>query len=215
MIAKAKRTIVSVFFAGLLVTLPLAISIIIIRFLFTSVDQLLSPILTHALIHMGASLEAGYRVPGLGFVATMMIIFLVGLFTRNFVGRRLLRFGDSLLVRIPVFRNIYTGTKQVIETFSASSSMAFKKVALIEYPRRGIYTIVFITNTGKCEIGRRTGLEMVNVFVPTTPNPTSGFFLALPKGDVVELDMTVEDGFKIVISGGLIIPHDVGGHEGA
>lgn len=210
MITRAKRHVVNIFLAGLLVTLPLAITVVIIRFLFTSVDNLLSPVITHLLIAGGAPIAPDYRVPGIGFVATIVLVFSMGLFTRNFLGRKLLEIGDRMLVKIPIFNNIYVGTKQVIDTFSASSSTAFKKVGLIQYPRQGIYTLAFITNTGKSEISRRTGRDMVNVFVPTTPNPTSGFFLSLPKEDVTELDMTVEDGFKIVISGGLIIPSDRG-----
>ncbi|MBI3795207.1 MAG: DUF502 domain-containing protein [Nitrospinae bacterium] len=210
LLKRAQSYFVSVFLAGVLVTLPLAISVIIIRFLFNTVDNLLTPAVTQILIMSGASLATTYKVPGLGFVATILIVFLMGLITRNFIGRKLLNFGENLLVKIPIFRSVYTGAKQVIDTFSASSSMAFGKVALIEYPRKGVYTLAFITSEGKGEIVRRLGREMINLYVPTTPNPTSGFFLSLPKEDVVELDMPVEDGFKMVISSGLIIPTERG-----
>jgi uncharacterized membrane protein len=206
MFKDAKNSAISIFFAGLLATLPLAITVVIIRFMFTSVDQMLNPLITQILVLFGVPLAEGYKIPGLGFVGTVLIVFGMGLFTRNFLGRKFISISEKLFIRIPIFKSIYTGAKQVIDTFSASSSMAFKKVALIEYPRRGIYTLAFITSQGKGEIPRRLGKEMINVYVPTTPNPTSGFYLSLPKEDVVELDMPVEDGFKIVISSGLIIP---------
>lgn len=208
MIKNAKNAVLNIFIAGLLASLPLAITVLIIRFIFTTVDHLLSPLATQIFILFGLPLDVGYRIPGLGFIATILIVFGMGLFTRHYLGRKFIELGEKMFTKIPVFKSIYTGAKQVIETFSASSSMAFKKVALIEYPRRGIYTLAFITSQGKGEITRRTGKEMINVYVPTTPNPTSGFFLALPKEDVVELDMPVEDGFKIVISSGLILPPD-------
>jgi uncharacterized membrane protein len=211
MLKKAQRTAISIFIAGLLVTLPLTITVIIIKFIFISVDQLLSPLVTQLLILMGRDVAVSYKVPGLGFVATILIVFGMGLVTRNFLGRKLLEVGDKILAKIPVFKGIYSATKQVIATFSASSSEAFKKVALIEYPRRGCYTLAFITGSGKGEIARRTGKDLVYVYVPTTPNPTSGFFLMIPREDVVELDMPVEDGFKIVISTGLINPQENGG----
>jgi uncharacterized membrane protein len=203
---RVQNHVINIFFAGLLATLPLVITIVIINFIFNSVDGLLSPLITRLLILSGANLAEGYRIPGLGFIATILLVFGMGLFTRNFLGRQFLQMVEKLLGKIPVFKNVYNGAKQVIDTFSASSSMAFKKVAMIEYPRKGIYTLAFITSVGKGELTRRTGKEMINVYVPTTPNPTSGFFLSLPKEDVVELDMPVEDGFKIVISSGLIIP---------
>ena len=208
MFKNVKREVINIFIAGLLASLPLVITILIIRFIFSTVDHLLSPLATQVLILLGLPLEVGYKIPGLGFIATVLIVFGMGLFTRNYLGRKFIEMVERFFSKIPVFKSIYTGAKQVIETFSASSSMAFKKVALIEYPRRGIHTLAFITSQGKGEITRRTGKEMINVYVPTTPNPTSGFFLSLPKEDVVELDMPVEDGFKIVISSGLIIPAD-------
>jgi uncharacterized membrane protein len=213
MFKNAKNTAINIFFAGLLATLPLAITIIIIRFMFTTVDQMLNPLITQVLILSGAPIAAGYKIPGLGVVGTLLIVFGMGLFTRNFLGRKFISLSERLFIRIPVFKSIYTGAKQVIDTFSASSSMAFKKVALIEYPRRGIYTLAFITGQGRGEIARRIGKEMINVYVPTTPNPTSGFLLSLPKEDVVELDMPVEDGFKIVISSGLIVPPERAEHK--
>lgn len=209
MFKNAKKALINIFFSGLLTALPLAITIIILRFMFITVDEMLNPLITELLVLAGVPLPSGYKIPGLGFVGTLIIVFGMGLFTRNFLGRKFLSLGEKLFAKIPIFKSIYTGAKQVIDTFSASSSMAFKKVGLIEYPRRGIYTLAFITGQGKGEIPRRLGMEMVNVYVPTTPNPTSGFFLSLPKEDVVELDMPVEDGFKIVISSGLIIPSEL------
>lgn len=212
MLNKALQTARNIFLAGLFVTLPLAITFIVIKFVFNSVDQIFSPLITQFLIVGGAHLAPEYRIPGIGVATTIVLVFMVGIFTKNYVGRKIIALGESLLVKIPIFKNIYSGTKQVIDTFSSSSGMAFKKVAMIEYPRKGIYTLVFITSRVPSEISRRAGTDVVNVFIPTTPNPTSGFFLAVPTGEVVELDMPVEDGFKIIISGGLFVPPDPGAH---
>lgn len=205
MLTKAKHALRNTFLTGLFITLPLAVTIVVIRFVFNGVDGIFSPLITRLLILFGAHLEPEYRIPGIGVVVTVSLIFAVGIITKYYAGRKMIAMGESLIVKIPGLKGIYSASKQMIETFS-NGGMAFKKVAMIEYPRKGIYTIVFITNTGKSEISARAGKDVVNVFIPTTPNPTSGFFLALPKEDVTELDMSVEDGFKLIISGGMFVP---------
>ncbi len=205
MLTKAKHALRNTFITGLFITLPLAVTIVVFRFVFTGVDGLFSPLITRLLIIFGAHIEPEYRIPGIGVITTITLIFAVGVITKHYAGRKLIAMGEAFIVKIPGLKGIYSASKQMIETFS-NGGMAFNKVVMIEYPRKGIYTIAFITNTGKSEISARAGMDMVNVFVPTTPNPTSGFFLALPKEDVTELDMSVEDGFKLVISGGMFVP---------
>ncbi len=202
-----KHSLRNTFITGLLVTLPLAVSVLVFRFVFTSVDNIFSPLITEILILLGAPIRPEYRIPGIGVVTTVVLLFAVGFITKYYVGRKLIAWGEAFIVRIPGFKGVYVATKQMIETFS-NGGMAFKKVVMIEYPRKGIYSIAFITNTQTqtSEIARRTGRELVHVFLPTTPNPTSGFFLALPREDVTELDMPVDDGFKIIISGGMFVP---------
>jgi len=197
-----------VFFAGILVSLPLAFTLFLLKFLFVYIDNLLSPLFTKILIGMGYSIDTSFRIPGLGIVGIIAIIFLIGLFTRNIIGKTFIRLYEAVLVRIPILKNIYVGAKQVIETFGNSMGGSFNKVIMIEYPRKDVYALAFITSQAKGEVVRQTGQEMVNVFLPTTPNPTSGFFLLVPKEDIIELEMSVEDGVKMIISGGLVTPPD-------
>ena len=133
---------------------------------------------------------------------------LIGALTAGFAGRMLVRLYDAILERMPVLRGIYSAVKQIFETMLAQKANAFREVALIEYPRKGIWTLAFITGTPKGELGRCFDDEMVNVFVPTTPNPTSGFLLFLPRAEVRVLEMSVEDGIKMVVSTGILTPPD-------
>jgi uncharacterized membrane protein len=197
-----------VFFAGILVSLPLAFTLFLLKFLFVYIDNLLSPLFTEILIGMGYTIDSSFRIPGLGIVGIIVVIFLIGLFTRNIIGKTFIRFYEAVLVRIPILKNIYVGAKQVIETFGNSMGGSFNKVVMIEYPRKNVYALAFITSQAKGEVVRHAGQEMVNVFLPTTPNPTSGFFLLVPKEEIIELEMSVEDGVKMIISGGLVTPPD-------
>ncbi len=197
-----------VFFAGILVSLPLAFTLFLLKFLFVYIDNLLSPLFTEILIGMGYPIDSSFRIPGLGIVGIITIIFLIGLFTRNIIGKTFIRLYEAVLIRIPILKNIYVGAKQVIETFGNSMGGSFNKVVMIEYPRKDVYALAFITSEAKGEVVRQTGQEMVNVFLPTTPNPTSGFFLLIPKEEIIELEMSVEDGVKMIISGGLVTPPD-------
>ena len=144
-----------------------------------------------------------------------MIIFLiftmlVGWIAKGLIGRSLIRFAESLVERTPVVRSIYSGIKQIAETVFAQSERSFEKACLIEYPRKGIWAIGFISTTAKGEVARKAQVagELISIFVPTTPNPTSGFLLMFPHEDVIELDMTVEDAAKLVISAGLVYPNE-------
>jgi uncharacterized membrane protein len=209
MFSSAKTRIRNIFFAGILITVPLGLSVFILRFLFTWIDNLFSPSITALLIKFGhIPLNPGYRIPGIGVGSTIVLIFLVGLFTRNIIGRNVVRLYEAVLIRIPIFKNIYVGAKQVIETIGSSSAKSFNKVVMLEYPRKDIYALAFITSESRGEAKRMVGKEMTNIFLPTTPNPTSGFFLLVPEKDIIELEMSVEDGIKMIISGGLVTPPD-------
>lgn len=157
----------------------------------------------------------GFHLPGLGIIITVVVVFLVGFIATNFLGDALVKFGEGLLGRIPFLRTIYKSTKQFLETFFSEKGEGFKKVALIEFPRKGIYSIGFITSTAKGEVQEKTKERTVGVFIPTTPNPTTGFYLAVPETDLILLDMSVEDAFKVIMSAGIIYPPYAVKQEGA
>ena len=191
---------------GLLVSLPLIITIVVFKFAFAALDNFLGPLVTRLLISVGLPIGETFQIPGLGVVTTLLIVFLIGLFTRNFIGKRLWAFGEWIVHQIPVIRSVYTGVKQIIDTFAMGGSQNFSKVVLVEYPRHGIYCLAFITGDSKGEAPARVGRDLTNIFLPTTPNPTSGFFLLVPHEDLIELDMSVEEGIKMIVSGGLVTP---------
>ncbi|MBV7393270.1 DUF502 domain-containing protein [Mameliella sediminis] len=149
------------------------------------------------------------NVRGLGVVVFLIFTIIVGWIAKGLIGRSMISFAESLVERTPVVRSIYSGIKQLAETIFAQSERSFEKACLIEYPRKGIWAIGFISTTAKGEVAQRavTGGELMSVFVPTTPNPTSGFLLFFPKEDVIELDMSLEDAAKLVISAGLVYPN--------
>jgi uncharacterized membrane protein len=146
-----------------------------------------------------------FAIPGFGLVVALAFITLLGFLTANFIGRQTILMGESLLGRMPVIRNLYRGLKQIFETVLSHRAGAFQTVALIEYPRKGIWSMVFVASEAKGEINHRLD-DTVAVFLPTTPNPTSGFLLFVPRSDMIVLNMTVEDAAKMVISAGLVTP---------
>lgn len=182
------------FVTGVLVLLPIIITIYVIIFAFNLVDGILHGLIIYVV---------GRSLPGSGFLAMLALVLLAGLFATNVVGRRLLGWGDGLLKRIPVVKSIYTATKQVMEAFALQRRAAFKQVAVIEYPRRGCYAIGLITGDGSAKIEEQLGIDLVNIYVPATP-PTHGFFLMLPRDEVHILDMSVEEGLKLLLSAGII-----------
>ncbi len=190
------------FIAGLLVWVPLMITILVIRVLVGMMDK------TLLLLPPGWRPEAllGMKIPGLGVALTVLVVFLTGLVVANFAGRRLVRLWESLLARIPLVRTIHSAVKQVMETVFNAGSDSFRKVLLIEYPRKGVWTIAFQTGELAGEIPERIEREAVTVFVPTTPNPTSGFVIVVPRDELIELDMSVEDGLKLIMSLGVVTP---------
>jgi uncharacterized membrane protein len=154
-----------------------------------------------------------FNVRGLGVVIFLIFTVIVGWMAKGLIGRSLIRFAESLVERTPVVRTIYSGIKQISETIFAQSERSFETACLIEYPRKGVWALGFISTDAKGEIAAKAkpDSDMVSVFLPTTPNPTSGFLLFFPKEDVIELDMTVEDAAKLVISAGLVYPAERGG----
>lgn len=203
------------FLTGLVVIAPVGLTIWLIWSVVGWIDGFVLPLVPEA-YHPDRMLQdfLGYdpdvqiNVRGLGVVIFLIFTVIVGWMAKGLIGRSLIRFAESLVERTPVVRTIYSGIKQISETIFAQSERSFEKACLIEYPRRGIWALGFISTTTKGEVDAKAdpGNEMVSVFVPTTPNPTSGFLLFFPKNDVIELDMTVEDAAKLVISAGLVYP---------
>ncbi|WP_299872389.1 DUF502 domain-containing protein [uncultured Cocleimonas sp.] len=148
----------------------------------------------------------GFNIPGLGIVISAMIIFITGFFLTNLAGRRIINFWENLLDRIPLVRSIYSSVKQVTSTLLSSDNNTFNEVLLIQYPRTGVWTICFKTNDSPKIFSDATGQDLITVFVPTTPNPTSGFILFVPKDEVKKMDMDVEDALKLVMSLGVVTP---------
>ncbi|MBC8285404.1 MAG: DUF502 domain-containing protein [Nitrospinae bacterium] len=203
MFKNLKRRFRNVFITGLLITLPIALTYFILQFLFKNLDSL-SPVFTQVLIDLGAPIPEGYRIPALGLVITLLIILIVGWFTTNFFGKRLISLGESIVGRIPFVRRIYKGTKQVVQSIAHADTSAFRKVVLLEFPRRGMLAIGFVTGESRGEVQQYTREDVLNVFVPTMPNPTSGFLVFAPPDELTEIDMSIEDGIKYVVSGGIV-----------
>ncbi|MEK7717587.1 MAG: DUF502 domain-containing protein [Pseudomonadota bacterium] len=187
--------------AGLLVWVPLGVTLLIVAFLVDLMDQTLR-LLPESLQPENL---LGFRIPGLGAVLTAVIVFVTGMIVTNLFGMQLFNIGERILQRIPLVRSIYASVKQVTESMF-SSGKSFRKVVLVEYPRKGMWSLAFQTGTGAEEVRDKTGRDVTNVFIPTTPNPTSGFFLMVPREDVIELDMSVDDGLKMLLSVGVVVP---------
>ncbi|MFN0159965.1 MAG: DUF502 domain-containing protein [Burkholderiales bacterium] len=187
------------FVAGLLVWLPLAVTIWVIRFLITSLDGVFPDWAIPDVIQR-------HHIPGVGVVAVLLLVFGTGVLVANFVGERLVRWWELLLARIPIVRTIYSSVKQVSDTILSPSGQAFRKAVLVQYPRNGSWTIGFLTGTPGPGVAEHLPGEHVSIYVPTTPNPTSGFFLMLPKRDVVELSMSVDAALKYIVSMGVVAP---------
>ena len=198
MLATLRKYIIT----GLLIWIPLGITILVIKLLVDLMDR------TIVLLPPSWRPEAvfGFDLPGLGIVISAMIIFITGFILTNIAGRRLIRFWESFLDRIPLVRSIYSSVKQVTQTVLSSDSNTFNEVLLIEYPRKGTWTLCFKTSDSPKTFNEATGKELITVFVPTTPNPTSGFILFIPKDEIKKMDLDVEDALKLVMSLGVITP---------
>ena len=180
-------------FAGLFAIVPLALTFYIIKTIIVFLDQLTAPIMA----------RINLEIPGFGLILTLLIIFALGVFVTNVLGRRLFSWGERLISSIPLVKNIYNTLKQITNAFSgATKTENYQRVIYIQYPRKELWTISFVTGDSV----DKSGEEYYHVFVPTTPNPTSGVFIIIPKKDAIEADLTVEEGLKAVISGGLLAP---------
>ena len=177
-------------FAGLLAIVPIAVTFWILKLLFTFFDGFAAPILK----------SIGIEIPGLGIILTLVIVFLLGLLVTNVLGKTLFKWGERILAKLPIVNTIYKTIKQITSAFSGSTVKSFQQVIFMQYPRIGLWTMCFVTNESQNE----TGEEFYHVFVPTTPNPTSGVFIVVPKKDVVHPNISVEDGLKAIISGGIL-----------
>ncbi len=191
------------FLTGLLVLFPFVMTIFIITWLFSKIDNILQGIVTKFLARFGL-----IYFPGIGFVTVIVIILVVGLIARNYLGKKILAIGDTIVTRIPLINRVYLAIQQISKAFFSEQRESFKKAVLIEYPRQGIYSVVFITQDTKGEIQEKLPDDSVSVFLPTTPNPTSGYLLFVPKKDIIPLRMPVEEALKLVISGGAIHTND-------
>jgi uncharacterized membrane protein len=188
--------------AGLLVWVPLGITIYVLHFLVSTLDQ------TLMLVPESARPEAlvGFHIPGLGVVLSFAILLLTGIVAANFLGQRLIRFWEGLLGRIPFVKSIYSSVKQVSDTVLSDQGQAFRKALLVEFPRPGCWTIAFMTGVPAEPVARHLDGEHVSVYVPTTPNPTGGYFIMLPRTATRELEMSVDDALKYIISMGVVAP---------
>jgi len=183
--------------AGLLVIMPLGVTVFILLALFRFLDNLLGP---------SFRLLLGTDVPGLGLIAGMVVILVVGALTSNIVGRRVVEGFDWLMMRIPLARTIYSATKQFSDSILSQNRGAFKEAVLIEWPRPGLYTVGFVTGETRGEAQAKTKERVINVFIITTPNPTTGFLCLVPESQIIQLEMSVEDALKLVVSAGIVVP---------
>jgi len=189
--------------AGLLVWLPLVATFYVVRLLVRWMD--------HSLLllprHYRPENLLGFDIPGLGVVLTLVILLFTGLIAANLFGRKLVALWERMLARIPLVRSVYSAVKQLVETMFSDSGDSFRKVLLVEFPRRGLWTLGFLTGTEQGEAQRQTGRDVVNVYIPTTPNPTGGYFVMVPREDVRELEMSVDEGLKMLLSMGAVVPN--------
>ena len=188
--------------AGILVWAPLAVTFILLRLAVNLMDKTLAVLPQQ----YRPDQLLGFHIPGLGVILTLIVLFVTGMLAANFVGRYVVGGWESLMNRIPVVRSVYSAAKKFAEIVFSDSSDSFKNVLLIEYPRKGLYSIAFQTSTDLGEVQGRTGEDVICCFVPTTPNPTSGIVVMIPRKDVMVLDMDVDEALKMIISLGVVVP---------
>jgi uncharacterized membrane protein len=197
-----KKKIKQIFLTGLVVTIPVGVTIYILFFLITLMDGLF--LLIPKAYHPDNFL--GFHIPGLGVIVMVMLILICGLITKSYIGKRAVTAGENLVNRIPVVGSIYRATKQVVDGMFADRGRSFKKVVLLEFPRKGMYTVGFVTGHVEGALQKSSGSGNLCVFVPTTPMPTNGYFLIVPERDVIPSDMSVEEAFTLVMSCGIVLP---------
>jgi len=192
-------TVRRMFVSGVLVIVPVIATVVILNFLFHTVDGILSPVFERFL---------GYSIPGMGLVATLLLILLAGALARNVIGSRLFSIGELLFVRTPLVRTVYSAAKQLVEAVTGSQRKVFQRAVLVEYPRKGIYAIGFAAAETDVRSGPLNG-KMVSIFVPSTPTPVTGFVIMVPADEVYELDISTEDVIKMLVSGGIATPAEL------
>lgn len=190
------------FITGLLIWIPLTITFMVLAWIVGTLDQII-PLLPQ---EIQPKQVLGFDIPGLGVLMSLAIILSTGLVAANVLGQKLVQVWEGLLSRIPVVKSIYSSVKQVSDTLFSSSGQAFRQALLVQYPREGSWTIAFLTGKPGGDAANHLGSDFVSVYVPTTPNPTSGFFLMMPKADVIELEMSVDEALKYIISMGVVAP---------
>jgi uncharacterized membrane protein len=195
------------FLTGIVVAAPVLLTAYIAWATITWIDGLVTPLIPRQYL---PETYLPFKIPGIGLVVVLIAFTLVGWITAGLAGRTLVRLGEGIVARMPVIRGVYSALKQVFETLFTQSSNSFRQVVLIEFPRRGSWSLGFVTGVTAGEVGRRLsdGRELINVFIPTTPNPTSGFLMFVPREELHFLDMSVEDGLKMLVSVGLVTPMD-------
>lgn len=197
-----KKRLKRYFVTGLLVLVPLFVSLKILMLIVDFMDSLMRFLPPQ----LRPENHLPYDIPGIGVVITLVVIVIIGFLTTNFLGKSIVRLYEAMLIRIPILKTVYKASKQFVQTFFAEDNDGFSKVVLIEFPRKGLYAIGFVTCRTRGEVQKLTPEDTINIFIPTTPNPTSGFYFAVPKTDVMPLKMTVEDAFKVIMSGGMVVP---------
>ena len=193
------------FITGILVLTPIILTVYVAWAFITFVDNLVVPIVPDG---YRPSNYLPFSIPGLGLIIVFTFTTLVGSLATGLFGRTLIRIWENILNRMPVVRSVYSAIKQILETVMAAQSDAFRQAVLVQYPRKDIWAIGFVTGSTKGEVGKYVSKKMINVFMPTTPNPTSGFLLFFPEKDLIYLKMSVEDALKLVVSGGMVIPKE-------
>lgn len=199
------RRLRNYFITGLVVTAPILITVYLVWIFIRFIDGVIVALFPEQILPQS---YLPFDIPGLGLLVVFVVLTFVGAFTANFLGRWLVRTGDKIVNRMPIVRSVYGTLKKIFETVLDQSSRSFREVVLVEYPRKGIWAVGFVTGTTEGEVQRTISGNVVNVFVPTTPNPTSGYLVFLPRKELTPLDMSVEEGIKLVISGGIMTPPD-------
>jgi uncharacterized membrane protein len=184
------------FITGIVIVVPIGAAILILRWLFLAIDNILQPVAQSLL---------GYTIPGLGLGITVVIIYLAGVVATNVIGRRLIRYGESLLARVPFFRYVYTGVRQILQSFATPREGGFLQVVLVEFPKQGMRAIGFVTTESRVE----SGDKLLNVFIPTSPNPTSGYLEIVRESDVIRTSISIDDALKMVLSAGKVSLEEV------
>lgn len=184
---------------GIVVLLPVAVTAWLLWAVFLFIDGIVGSVIEFV---------TGYRIPGVGFAVTVVVVFLAGVLATNLVGRKLIDIWEDMLLRIPLANSVYRVVKQIVDTVGRKDEQVFRQVVLVEYPRRESWVIGFLIGEAQVNLFGRAGQDLVKLFVPTVPNPTSGFLVVVPRKDIIPMDVSVEDGFKMVLSAGIVVPNN-------